>query len=174
MSENNQEEAQHQSISEIVSKVINNRSNDFSDNAVSLSSMSDADPITGPSRLNVEAQIRSEYGNFICPEYGKSFKCKSHLVEHYRTHTGEKPFPCDKCDKCFSTKSNLTTHLRTHTSEKPYSCDQCDKSFSQKCSLDRHSRTHTGERPYKCPMCEKAFKTNSNRNDHCKNVHNKK
>ncbi|GBN50971.1 Zinc finger protein 572, partial [Araneus ventricosus] len=174
MSENNNEEAQHQRTSEVASKVCNNRSNDFAENAVSLASMSDADPIAGPSRMNVESQLRTEQGNFICPECGKSVKCKSHLVEHYRTHTGEKPFPCDKCDKRFSTKYALTTHLRTHTREKPYSCDQCDKSFSQKRSLDRHSRTHTGERPYKCPMCEKAFKTSSNRNDHCKNVHNKK
>ncbi|GBO03929.1 Gastrula zinc finger protein xFG20-1 [Araneus ventricosus] len=173
MCENNHEEAQHQRTSEVASKGVN-ISNVFVENAVSLASMSDADPIAGPSHMGVESQLRAEYGNFICSECGKSFKWKSHIVVHYRTHTGEKPFPCDRCDKCFSTKGKLNTHLRTHTGEKPYSCDQYDKSFSQKCSLDRHSRTHTGERPYKCPMCEKAFNTSSNRNKHCKNVHNKK
>ncbi|GBN48048.1 Zinc finger protein 467 [Araneus ventricosus] len=174
MSENNNEEAQHQRTSEVASKVCNNRSNVSAENAASLASMSDADPIAGPSRMNVESQLRTEHGNFICPECGKSVKSKSHLVEHYRTHTGEKPFPCDKCDKRFSTKYALTTHLRTHTKERPYSCDQCDKRFCTKSDLNRHSLTHTGEKPYECPICKKAFRQSSNRDKHCKNVHNKK
>ncbi|GBN25279.1 Zinc finger protein 33A [Araneus ventricosus] len=146
MHENINEEAQHKCITEIDSKGINKRSNVFAENAIPLASLSDADPIAGPSRMNVESQLRTEHGNFICPECGKSVRCKSHLVEHYRTHTGEKPFPCDKCDKRFSTKYALTTHLRTHT----------------------------GEKPYECPICKKAFRQSSNRDKHCNNVHNKK
>ncbi|GBO05181.1 Zinc finger protein 84 [Araneus ventricosus] len=174
MRENINEEAQHKCITEIDSKGINKRSNVSAENAISLASISDADPIAGSSRMNVESQLRTEHGNFICPECGKSVKWKSHLVEHYRTHTGEKPFPCDKCDKLFSTKYALTTDLRTHTREKPYSCDQCDKRFSTKSDLNRHSLTHTGEKPYECPICKKAFSDSSNRDKHYKNVHNKK
>ncbi|GBN72492.1 Zinc finger protein 674 [Araneus ventricosus] len=174
MHENINEEAQHKCITEIDSKVINKRSNVFAENAIPLASLSDPDPIAGPSRMNVESQLRTEHGNFICPECGKSFNCKSHLVEHYRTHTGEKPFPCDKCDKRFSRKYTLTIHHRTHTGEKPYSCDQCDKRCSTKSDLNRHSLTHTGEKPYECPICKKAFSDSSNRDKHYKNVHNKK
>ncbi|GBN12911.1 Gastrula zinc finger protein xFG20-1 [Araneus ventricosus] len=143
-------------------------------NAVSLASMSDADPIAGPSHMNAESQLRPECENFICTECGKSFKWKSHLVIHYRTHTGEKPFPCGRCDKRFSTKTILTNHLRTHTGEKPYSCDLCNKSFSTKGNLNDHRRTHTGDRPYKCTLCEKPFSRSSNFYAHYKNVHNRK
>ncbi|GBN77407.1 hypothetical protein AVEN_204043-1 [Araneus ventricosus] len=86
MCENNHEEAQHQRTSEVASKGVNNISNIFPDDAVSLASMSDADPIAGPSHMGVESQLRPEYGNFICSECGKSFKWKGHLVVHYRTH----------------------------------------------------------------------------------------
>ncbi|GBN41031.1 Zinc finger protein 84 [Araneus ventricosus] len=174
MRENNSEEKQPHYTSEVSSQDCNNICNVLAENAVSLASMSDADPIAGPSRMNVEAQWRPEHANFICPDCGKSVKWKSHLVEHYRTHTGEKPFPCDKCDKRFSQKCNLNTHRRTHTGKKPYSCNQCDKSFSSKEKLNNHRRIHTGERPYKCPICEKAYTSNSKRNEHYKNVHNKK
>ncbi|GBO03838.1 Zinc finger protein 674 [Araneus ventricosus] len=174
MRENNSKEEQHQCTSEIFSQDCNNIRIVFVENAVSPASTSDADPNAGHSRMNVEAHIRPEHGNFICPECGKSFSRKDNLVVHYRTHTGEKLFPCDRCHKRFSTKNVLTIHLRTHTGEKPYSCHQCDKSFSTKGNLIDHCRIHTGERPYECPICKKAFSDNSNRIKHYKNVHNKK
>ncbi|GBM32193.1 hypothetical protein AVEN_169383-1, partial [Araneus ventricosus] len=64
MRENKNEEAEHQRTSEVASKGCDNRSIVFPDNAVSLASMSDADPITFPSHMNFEAQLRPEHGNF--------------------------------------------------------------------------------------------------------------
>ncbi|GBO25391.1 hypothetical protein AVEN_154373-1 [Araneus ventricosus] len=117
MRENKNQEERLHCTSAVSSKGCNNRSNVFAENAVSLASMSDADPIAGPSRMNVESELRPEHGNLICKKCGKSFSRKDNLVVHYRTHTGEKLFPCDRCLKRFSRKSALTSHLRSHRRE---------------------------------------------------------
>ncbi|XP_039082048.1 zinc finger protein 568-like [Hyaena hyaena] len=94
------------------------------------------------------------------PQY-KTFSHRSRLVEHHRSHTGEKPYGCGECGKAFSRKSCLIIHHRIHTGEKPYGCGECGKAFFQKSHLVLHQRTHTGERPYKCGECGKAFSQNS-------------
>lgn len=49
----------------------------------------------------------------ICPHCGKGFHKQQTLLNHIRTHTGEKPFECKLCDACFSQKNTLTSHVRS-------------------------------------------------------------
>ncbi|XP_029974665.1 zinc finger protein 436-like [Salarias fasciatus] len=88
----------------------------------------------------------------VCDICGRSFRQRSHVVDHMRTHTGEKPFSCEMCGKSFSQQCNLSRHMRTHTGEKPYCCKTCGKSFTRQSNLLCHMRAHTGEKPFSCEL----------------------
>ncbi len=83
---------------------------------------------------------------YICPEPTcmKQYSCKSRLIIHIRTHSGEKPFKCNVCNKSFNEKGNLKIHMRIHTGEKPYACnfEGCAKSFKAYGHLADHMKRH--------------------------------
>nr|XP_012419442.1 PREDICTED: LOW QUALITY PROTEIN: zinc finger protein 92 homolog [Odobenus rosmarus divergens] len=94
-----------------------------------------------------------------CHECGKSFGCRSTLVQRQRIRTGERPYKCNECCKTFNQRAHLNQHERIHTGERPYECKECRKTFSQMThlSITVHQRIHSGEKPYKYKDCGRAF-----------------
>lgn len=95
---------------------------------------------------------------YCCALCGKSFRQRTSLLQHEKTHDEDRPFPCQNCPKRFKQATHLTQHERIHTGEKPYGCSFCGKCFRQKTILNQHTRTHTGEKPYVCCVCSKSFR----------------
>lgn len=84
-----------------------------------------------------------------CPICQRTLSCRSALRQHYRTHTGERPFRCKLCGRAFTTKGNLKTHISVHKL-KPFmttvhKCPICHKQYSNGVVLQQHINVHTGE-----------------------------
>ncbi|EME30534.1 zinc finger protein ZIC 1/3 [Galdieria sulphuraria] len=120
--------------------------------------------------------ILEEHRRHACPWPGcdKHFSRRFTVMQHYRTHTGEKPYVCDfpGCDARFTQLSNLRQHERYHTGERPYHCDICDLSFQQMANLQQHKRRHF-ENPshWICALCDEGFPAKMLLLQHATQVH---
>ncbi|XP_063984024.1 zinc finger protein 184-like isoform X2 [Diachasmimorpha longicaudata] len=109
----------------------------------------------------------------VCPDCGKRFSHRAHLLRHGKIHNGlkqvaknikdkkkgidEKPFICEKCGDAFKTPSILKQHLRSH-GERQFECDICQRRFHRLGVLKQHRFIHEHAQ-IPCHVCGKKLKS---------------
>ena len=73
-----------------------------------------------------------------CPYCTYTTVWTTHLKNHVRIHTDERPYACDQCDATFRDHAALKHHLVTHLDVKPFACGLCAQRFAQKHHVQRH------------------------------------
>ncbi|UYV65727.1 GTF3A [Cordylochernes scorpioides] len=108
-----------------------------------------------------------------CKYCGKQLEYKSQLIDHEKTHTGEREFMCDRkgCNFRSHRNFNVTQHKITHTEEKPFKCYRCNYRSTQKSHLRVHIRKHTNSKPYICDLCGFQTSYSGSLNRHKRNKH---
>ncbi|KAI8120641.1 Zinc finger protein 91 [Lucilia cuprina] len=105
-----------------------------------------------------ESNRNRKHRKHVCHLCKKSFKVRSSLVYHVRTHDINNQFECPICPYAEFRESDFLNHVITHESPTCYPCQVCAEIFHTQEERLEHWHTHADEKPCACHVCHRRFR----------------
>ena len=127
---------------------------------------SDADDeenqIPEPENEIVERQQVSSDKKSECPECGKAFSQRGHMLSHYRFIHKNINYPCNQCAFKASRKHDLQKHIQSKHEGITYPCTHCDYQATRQDNLQHHISAKHSDNILKCDHCDYQTKWKPN------------
>ncbi|XP_029732453.1 zinc finger protein 652-B-like [Aedes albopictus] len=102
-----------------------------------------------------------------CPDCGLSFKTKSTLNQHVKTHTNQRTHTCSVCGYGFKSYTHLNRHVKSVHQDVRFKCDHCEISYGRKDKLRMHmEKTHNIQTYFVCDICLQSYNSKDKLDDH--------
>lgn len=85
-----------------------------------------------------------EEPQFTCTFCGKTFYFNSDLIDHTKTHTGQRDYKCNYCDLSYFKRPHLHRHIKNHHMRMKFQCQivGCNSKFARKETYRAHVMSH--------------------------------
>lgn len=94
------------------------------------------------------------------------------MKQHFKTHSGAKPFPCTYCGARFTRKGDVDRHRKAiHRNVKPFECSMCERRFVERKVLISHLQNHDRMLYYTCTTCGFKFGKREYYQNHVRFIH---
>ncbi|KAI5636826.1 zinc-finger double domain-containing protein [Phthorimaea operculella] len=110
----------------------------------------------------VHAKNITFYCNYCNKPFPTKNNYKNHMRAKHEGYELPKNKFCHICGRGFSTNRILVNHIRTHTGERPFACPHCASSFAQKAALRSHvAHVHEKRQRTAGEACTKRRQSNA-------------
>lgn len=119
--------------------------------------------------IGCSAMLRKSSMKWKCNWCGAAFGFPSHLRNHERKHTDERPFKCHVCERTFKQNNHFRHHLSSiHNVGSRFYCRVCHKGFHHEEKMKKHMIVHE---PCDCSECGMILPSSIELKRHIKVVH---
>uniref|UniRef100_A0A1Q3EXQ3 Putative c2h2-type zn-finger protein n=1 Tax=Culex tarsalis TaxID=7177 RepID=A0A1Q3EXQ3_CULTA len=122
---------------------------------------------TRPEMLLHTKQVHLNAFEVKCPECSLSFKTKSTLNQHLKSHTNQRTHTCSVCGFGFKSYTHLNRHIKSVHQDVRYNCEHCEISYGRKDKLRMHmEKVHNIQTYFVCDICLQSYNARDKLEEH--------
>lgn len=122
---------------------------------------------TRPEMLLHVKQVHLNAFEVKCPDCGLSFKTKSTLNQHVKTHTNQRTHTCSVCGFGFKSYTHLNRHVKSVHQDVRFNCEHCEISYGRKDKLRMHmEKVHNIQTYFVCDICLQSYNARDKLEEH--------